>query len=506
MGEVFRDFSVTDPEGKVVGLGEIKEPGKYTFMDLWASWCGPCRSAIPHVKELKEKYGDRLKVVSVSVDEDDAAWRKAMKEENMSWSQFHAAGDQMNEVASIFFLQSIPRLIVLDPEGRIICSTFSPDVVSDCLSERLASGQFNIRATIPRLKAGTEVNIVPRDVYGRDNLGTTTSEDGSFVLTGSVEQPTMAEIRIEIPEMEIGGYAFPVMLENAEYTVIAENVDSLPPSFYFGHEGLEKEYRIKIEGGQAQREFNEYKAAIKDADIAKQKAHFAAYVDNTLPKDAASRESRAKALATAQVALEKTKADFAAAHPTYSVSGSIFVRNLSTPFAFTAEELDAIQEAVAPMCDKTRLDLVNNALAKARNATKNCAYFDFDAPDSDGNMRKLSELVGKKHVLIDFWASWCGPCRAAIPHVKQLAEKYGDGLTVVSVSVDSDADAWKKAMNQEAMPWLQLHADAAHVKHITDSYQFRSIPFLVVISPEGKIAHSGHDPELLSQFLKANVK
>lgn len=137
LNEEIRNFAVTDPDGKVVKLSEIKEPGKYTFMDLWASWCGPFRAAIPHVMEMAEKYGDKLKVVSVSVDEDDAAWRKAMEEENMSWSQFHAVGDQMNELSNIFFLQSIPRLVVLDPEGRIICSTFSPDVVSDCLSERL---------------------------------------------------------------------------------------------------------------------------------------------------------------------------------------------------------------------------------------------------------------------------------------------------------------------------------------------------------------------------------
>lgn len=137
LGEPVRDFAVTDPEGNVRKLSEIKEPGKYTFMDFWASWCGPCRNAIPHVKEMAEKYGDRLKVVSISLDNSDAAWRKAMNEENMAWSQFHAAGDQYSDVGNIFFIQSIPRLVVLDPEGRVICSTFSPDAVSDCLSERL---------------------------------------------------------------------------------------------------------------------------------------------------------------------------------------------------------------------------------------------------------------------------------------------------------------------------------------------------------------------------------
>lgn len=366
--------------------------------------------------------------------------------------------------------------------------------------------QFDIRATIPGLKAGTEINMVGRDAYGREDLATTTAKDGSFVLTGTVAQPTLAEIRIEIPEMEIGGYAFPIMLENADYTITAENVESLPLSFYFGHEGLEKEYAMKIEGSDAQRQFNEYKAAIKDADITKCKAHFAAFVDDTLPKDAASVDTRRKALDQAQAALEKKKDEFAAAHPTYSISGSIFTQRLGTPFTYTAEELDALQTAVAPMTDKARLDAVNKAIAQVRKATRNCDYFDFEAPDADGNLRKLSEFAGKNHILIDFWASWCCPCRAAIPHVKELAQKYGDKLTVISCSVDSDADAWRKAMEQEGMPWLQLHADAAHVKQITDSYQFHSIPFLVVISPEGKIAHSGHDPELLSRFLEANVK
>ena len=64
-------------------------------------------------------------------------------------------------------------------------------------------GQFNIRATIPGLKAGTEINLVGRDAYGHEDLATTTAEDGSFALSGTVAQPTLAEVRIEIPEMEI---------------------------------------------------------------------------------------------------------------------------------------------------------------------------------------------------------------------------------------------------------------------------------------------------------------
>ena len=100
--------------------------------------CGPCRSAIPHVKELHEKYGDKLDVFSVSVDENEKAWRKAMEKEQMAWQQFHLSGkDQLGKGVQAFFITTIPRLVLLDDKGDVICSTNSPDEVSDMLMSLL---------------------------------------------------------------------------------------------------------------------------------------------------------------------------------------------------------------------------------------------------------------------------------------------------------------------------------------------------------------------------------
>lgn len=131
-------FEATTPEGSVKNFSEYIEPGKYTFIDFWASWCGPCRAAIPHVKELAAKYAGKLNVVSVSVDENENAWRKAMEKEAMAWPQLHLAGTgQMGKGAKAFFITTIPRLIVLDTEGRVVCSTNSPDEVSSLLEKHL---------------------------------------------------------------------------------------------------------------------------------------------------------------------------------------------------------------------------------------------------------------------------------------------------------------------------------------------------------------------------------
>ncbi len=131
-------INVTTPNDEVVDFNSRIEPGKLTFIDFWASWCGPCRQAIPHVKDLYAKYGDRMNIYSVSVDENEAGWRKAMEKEAMPWQQFILKGEeQMGKGAQAFFLTSIPRLILLDADGKVICSTNSPDEVTELIEANL---------------------------------------------------------------------------------------------------------------------------------------------------------------------------------------------------------------------------------------------------------------------------------------------------------------------------------------------------------------------------------
>ncbi len=109
----------------------------------------------------------------------------------------------------------------------------------------------------------------------------------------------------------------------------------------------------------------------------------------------------------------------------------------------------------------------------------------FTAKDAEGNEHSLTDLLtGDNYILVDFWASWCQPCRRFVPTLKQLAAKYADkGLTVVSISTDTDREAWLGALEEEQMPWLNLQDSGS----IADDYGVTGIPSLFLIDPRGEI-------------------
>jgi len=114
-----------DPNGKPVDIKSFK--GKYVLIDFWASWCGPCRKAIPEVKSLYTMYKEKgFEVLSVSVDTDNAAWRRAMSEEAMPWTQ--VLSPDKNKTLADFMIIGIPTLYLIDRDGKIVekYTGFSP--------------------------------------------------------------------------------------------------------------------------------------------------------------------------------------------------------------------------------------------------------------------------------------------------------------------------------------------------------------------------------------------
>ena len=110
----------------------------------------------------------------------------------------------------------------------------------------------------------------------------------------------------------------------------------------------------------------------------------------------------------------------------------------------------------------------------------------------DGRKLTLDQLCkGKKVVLIDFWASWCGPCRREIPNVKKQYALYKDkGFEVVSISIDKDIAAWKKALDEEKLEWPNFR----DVMGAADLYKVRSIPAMFLIDAEKQtVICSGED-------------
>ena len=123
LGEKYRDLELVDENGKTVHLSDYVKPGQYNMVEFWASWCGPCRGEIPHLRHVYDAYGkgkDAFNMISVSIDDKEKDWKQALKEENMKWTQLCDLKGWKGEVINKYKIQGVPFCLILDKEGRII--------------------------------------------------------------------------------------------------------------------------------------------------------------------------------------------------------------------------------------------------------------------------------------------------------------------------------------------------------------------------------------------------
>ena len=126
---------------------------------------------------------------------------------------------------------------------------------------------------------------------------------------------------------------------------------------------------------------------------------------------------------------------------------------------------------------------------------------EFTFLNEKGKTVSINKLKGKI-IVLDFWASWCGPCRKEIPHVKKYYEEYKNkGVQFISVSIDAKKDAWTKALKEEQMPWLQGWAPNSG-KEVLNTYQFNGIPFLILLDKKGNIYRKYLRDEKIKQAIE----
>lgn len=126
---------------------------------------------------------------------------------------------------------------------------------------------------------------------------------------------------------------------------------------------------------------------------------------------------------------------------------------------------------------------------------------EFTLTDEQGIKHTLTSLLkGKKYLVLDFWASWCAPCRKEIPNVKNQYALYKDkGLQVVSISIDRNAAAWKKAVKEENLQWPNFLSP-----QVADSYKVKAVPTMYLLDAQGKVIAENEDArgEKLAKKLK----
>lgn len=134
IGEQMLNFTQNDVNGSPVNFAAFK--GKYVLVDFWASWCGPCRAENPNVLKAYNTYKDKnFTVVGISLDDKGENWKKAIKDDNMPWTQLSDLKGWKNEVSQYYGINGIPSTLLVDPQGKIIAKDLRGELLNKKLRE-----------------------------------------------------------------------------------------------------------------------------------------------------------------------------------------------------------------------------------------------------------------------------------------------------------------------------------------------------------------------------------
>ena len=178
-------------------------------------------------------------------------------------------------------------------------------------------------------------------------------------------------------------------------------------------------------------------------------------------------------------------------HSAYYLNNlSIFIRD-----SLSYKQIDSLRSLLGEKASKSLYSRnVKKCLSNFMATSVGGTAPDFTLTTPVGDTLSLSDYSGKT-VLLEFWASWCKPCRNNNPHLVQMYQKYHPmGLEVIGVACWDEADAWKKAIESDSLTWAQVNAEEK-IKgqdNVADTYMIVGVPTTIIVDPSGKVIFRGH--------------
>jgi peroxiredoxin len=269
-----------------------------------------------------------------------------------------------------------------------------------------------------------------------------------------------------------------LLLENAEYTIGGTLDDPVIET-----------------SSKAQRDLNDYNAGM--ASLEDRLAGIAEdYYTAKETGNPAAADSILQAYETVNAEIESLDSAYVAGHLSSAVS-VLILRN--SFYAYETDELETVLNALDPsLRQMDEWVYMYGIMEHQKEVAVGKPYKDFLLPAPDGELLSVSDVHQGNVLLIDFWASWCGPCRRSNPELVEIYNEYHDrGFEILGVSLDDDAENWKKAIENDGLTWYQISDLKGWKCEGSRLYGVPAIPHTVLVDRKGIIrAKKLHGPEL----------
>jgi peroxiredoxin len=354
--------------------------------------------------------------------------------------------------------------------------------VAGCQEDRsdAAGSEFKISGELENITSGQVYlhELQGQQMVARDTA--TIGADGTFTFDGNVTEPTLYRISTN----QQNGLMLVLDGGNVEVKADASDINRT----------------AKIEGSKESLIFQDLNRIVNETGREQME------LEQRFNKAMTEGNTEAAEAARVQyMSLQNKVKDFLAKHPKSVVSafGTATLIDPMNDFAF-ADSMANLYNQYIP--DSRYTKMLNERIQPFKNTAIGSMAPDIKLATPEGGEKSLSSLRGK-YVLIDFWASWCAPCRKENPNVVRMYNEYKDkGFEIFGVSLDQSRDKWLKAIADDKLTWPQVSDLKGWESAAAQKYNITAIPQTILLDKEGKIIAKGLRGDELEQKLESLLK
>jgi len=507
--------------------------GKVVVIDFWATWCRPCLAAIPHLEELQKKYSDQnVSFIGFSIDADRQALTEFLEKRKLAWPviiddvEVDAADIADNAVAASWEMPSttacgisgIPALVVIGRDGKVAAMVHSPQELEAELALATSAtpapkdSSSHNQKTRTLTAAGGQLHYITTTILPPDADDATdeVAQNNPYLAAANADKLELLDYLLDMQDkVKSIRYrdGFAVAVHEAATRLLALeasdrfHVLAVDTAITILHE------QASLGNDKLDQQLNDFMKSLATDKRPAIAAHVAFHrleqrviASDDLPTD------------KLQPLLDETF-DYLSEHDLSDIHLRLASTVVHAINRYDDEETRKEQfkrfGKVFSQSESRTLTAYGKKITKSATAPANVSQLVGKPLELSG----ITDLGGEldwasyrgKIVLIDFWASWCGPCRAQMPKIKALFEELDrKKFDVVAVNLDRSAEAFEEYSKEHQSPWPNVIGDDGRA--LAEQYGVTALPTMMVVDGDGKILAVGHSVQALRAAIDNALK